>query len=662
MTIAAPIACPPHLSLGITGHRSGNAAYAKNRDAVDAALAALFDHIDTLLDKRRKNLSAVRFHSLLVDGVDQITAQMALDRGWELVAPLPFGNALNIAINAQPKTAADARLLAENKPASDPVVQARAQAIRDVAEAALLFELADRDAQIAPLFFDTLESPGDLAKVQAFQTQTADQASLAGKVMLERCDLLIAVWDGQLVNMRGGTGHTVVTALEMGTPVLLIDIANPREWSVLSRPEKLLHPRRHNPAQLEAIITASIGSELEADASISAENWHPASARMWHLHRRIEASFGGGGGKPFRSLKTYYETPDAIAAGSAADLLGRARDLPNADNDQIDRIATSILPQFAWADGISSWLSDAYRSGMGYNFILSALAVVIGAAYLPWDLTEQKWIFASIELLLLVMIIVITFVGSKRRWHTRWFETRRVAEYLRHGPIMLLLGVSRPLGRWPRGQGGGQGGGHGSSHDVGQGGDWPENFSRHCLRAAGLPAVVVDREYLRHALEQVVQPHVTAQRDYHRVKAHRLHNVHRRLDKVAETFFILAIFSVLTYLMLKIGSVTGLVPAAWPLATSKLFTFLGIAFPTLGASIAGIRFFGDFERFAAISEIAAEKLDELNTRIALLLSGPERGISYGAVANVAHAIDEVVVDEIESWQSVFGGKHIALPA
>ena len=38
-------------------------------------------------------------------------------------------------------------------------------------------------------------------------------------------------------------------------------------------------------------------------------------------------------------------------------------------------------------------------------------------------------------------------------------------------------------------------------------------------------------------------------------------------------------------------------------------------FPTLGASVAGMRYFGDFERFAAISAVAAEKLDGVRKRI-----------------------------------------------
>jgi hypothetical protein len=75
-----------------------------------------------------------------------------------------------------------------------------------------------------------------------------------------------------------------------------------------------------------------------------------------------------------------------------------------------------------------------------------------------------------------------------------------------------------------------------------------------------------------------------------------------------------------------------------------------------------MRFFGDFERFAAISQVTAEKLEQIERRIDHLLAGPEAAIDYAGVSRLAHEIDDVVVAEIESWQAVFSGKHIALPA
>lgn len=83
--------------------------------------------------------------------------------------------------------------------------------------------------------------------------------------------------------------------------------------------------------------------------------------------------------------------------------------------------------------------------------------------------------------------------------------------------------------------------------------------------------------------------------------------------------------------------------------------------PTLGAAVAGVRYFGDFERFAAISQVTAEKLEAIHNRIGLLLSGPIEAIDYDRVSDLAHATDDIVVSEIESWQSVFGGKHITVP-
>jgi hypothetical protein len=172
----------------------------------------------------------------------------------------------------------------------------------------------------------------------------------------------------------------------------------------------------------------------------------------------------------------------------------------------------------------------------------------------------------------------------------------------------------------------------------------------------------VTRDYLRACLAGVVLPHAAAQRAYHEAKAHRLERVHHRLDRVAETCFTLAVIAVLAYLLLKLAAVAGAAPMAWADAASPVFTFLGVAFPTLGANIAGVRYFGDFERFGAISRAAAERLGEVETRITLLLSGNEDGLTYQAAADLVHAVDEAVVGEIESWQAVFGAKHLALPA
>src|SRR6516165_1652313 len=138
--IRAPATPRAQLSVGITGHRASNAAFSGRRDQIEAALGTVFDEIARALASDAPAAAPVRLHTLLSDGTDQLAAAAALARGWELVAPLPFGRVLNLAINAHPADAAGARaLLTGDEPACEELC-ARAEAIRSLYAKARLFE------------------------------------------------------------------------------------------------------------------------------------------------------------------------------------------------------------------------------------------------------------------------------------------------------------------------------------------------------------------------------------------------------------------------------------------------------------------------------------------------------------------------------------------
>lgn len=645
----------PRLCLGVTGHRTGNAAFSANRPAVEAALAALFARIGDLAEQERAalgKLAPVRLHSLLATGVDQLAARIAVERGWEVIAPLPFGRALNLAINAIPASEADVRaLLAGEQPGDAEVAQAGA-AIAQACAAARLFELADADEAMTALFLDHLTHPADQAKAALWNAECSARAALAGRVMIEQSDLLVAVWDGGSYSLGGGTGHTIAASLEAATPVVWIDPARPGDWTILRTPEDLVAPpctAERRDAELAALVQHALrpgegGAYKRGAEALASEAWHPRSHRFWTLYRRIEALFGGEG-RPLRSLTRHYETPDAIASGSGADTMATARSMAAADPAFAESIERGTLRRFAWAEGISARVSDFYRGGMMANFVLSALAVAAGLAYQPLHLEQAKVYFALTEFVLLSLILLIIWRGRRNRWHQRWFETRRVAEYFRHAPLLQLLGVARPAGRWPKGS------------ET----SWPEYYARHGLRESGLPQLAVDRAYLRAGLTALRDKHLRPQRDYHLAKARRLNTVHHRLDKLSAWLFIAAVCLVALWLAMKGLGLAGIVPLEWSAHTASLFTFLGVMCPTLGAAIAGMRYFGDFERFAAISQVTATKLDAIDQRIDQLLSAGEDGLAYSHVAELARGAESTMVDEIEGWQAVFGGKHIAVP-
>jgi hypothetical protein len=659
--IGAPPPPRVRLSLAVTGHRVDNAVYAANQARIAAVLRDIFDAIEAVVEAESALLgpsliAPTRLHAMLADGADHVAAEEALARGWELVAPLPFGRDLNIAINAKPTNAAEARALLAGERACGADTQARAERIRALETAARTFELADQDEAIAALYLAKLDAPNDMRAAETFSVHASERAGLAGEVMIEQSDILIGVWDGASHAFVGGTGHTIAVALEMGAPVLWVDARAPESWRILRTPESLAALRADDgdqAATLAALIREALRPAEGRAASVSGahaglkaletEVWRARSDPLWHAYRRVEAVFGGP--SPFRSLRQTYESPDAVAAGSGAGLLAALRALPGADPDLARKVEADVLRRFAWADGVSARLADAYRGGMIVNFVFSASAIIAGVAYLPFARPKDSPTFATVELLVLGAILAITWLGQNRRWHTRWFETRRVAEYFRQSPILLALGVARPPGRWPKGA------------ET----SWPEWYALYGLREVGLPRIAMTQAYLRATLKALLDPHVTRQRDYHYGKAKRLTAVQRNLDSLSERLFGLAVVSVAGSLLLSEAAALSIVSHAAVHAASGWFTFLDVVLPALGGALAGIRFFGDFERFAAISDVTAEKLNAVHARIDLLLSAPDEALNYGLVAELAHATDDIVVSEIENWQAVFGGKNITVP-
>ena len=580
-----------------------------------------------------------------------MAGELAIERNWELITPLPFGRLLNTIIAAQPPTAEQAKALLAGNTAVLPETGANAVS-ESLVENARLFELADQDEYITDLYLKMLDTPGDLARANKFYLESGLRFALAGRVVIEQSDLLVAVWDGLSTANVGGSGHTIVAALDKGVPVLWIDPARPDAMQMLHSNEDLARfaepsmPEQLRQELRETVRYAIQGSDTSGSEGVGEEQWHASSKLRDHAYRRVEALFGNASwAKKFASVRQRYEAPDEIAAGSGAPLLDTVAALPRLSPEMPAMLSKQILRRFAWYDGIATFLSDRYRSGMTINFLLGSIAIVAGILYLPLGGPERKWAFASFELGTLLLIVLTTIRGQRAKLHSRWFETRRIAEYLRHSPLMLAAGVSRPSGRWPADSKGG----------------WPELYARHALREVGLPAARVDTAYLRDLLVMLEKYHVLPQRDYHRSKAKRLAKVHHTMDRASERLFVAAVATVSCYLVLAALDHFGIGLTHFLASASKWFTVLGVALPTLGGALAGIRYFGDFERFAAISEATAQRLGIIAERISILSQAPDKRLDYSHVAELFRATDETVFDEIQSWQAVFSGKRIMIP-
>ncbi len=632
---------PGRLTLGVTGHREANAAFRANR-------AAILSAIDTILDLAQAGCDRAGLRgcviSPLAQGTDIETARLAVARGWDLRAPLPFGVAVNSAVNID-DPAERLALIDGGEPG--PEARALATAMRDLAGQARCLQLAEDDATAIALIRACAAGDADAGYDQAGYDQAAaalgalvsDHAADAARIVIDHADLLLAVWDGFSPGGTGGTRHTMATALALGLPVLWIDARAPDRRALLTVPEDLARvadPRHLLDTAGLADWFGGIDGAVTESAGLDRERDDRSSPWLMRGYRWIEHRLGGTGphGGPVH-----------------APLAERLHALPDLPDGFVAAIEREVIARFDRADRVSTRLSDIYRGGMVLNFVASAAAILAGVSYLPLTGGQVKWPFALIEFVLLVGIVATTAVAQRRRWHARWFATRRLAEYLRHAPALLLLGLGRAAGTWPRG------------HDKpDSGANWPEIDARAAIERVGLPTMTITPAYLRAVLDQILRVHAEDQEAYHRAKAGRLTRVHHRLDALAETAFKLAMATVALYLLITLGAGLGVLGEDMPHAVSKPFTFLGVAFPTFGGALSGIRYFGDFERFAGISEVAAEKLAHVRERIEACLSRTSGSLRHGEVADLAMALDAIVIDELEEWQAVFANKAITVPA
>jgi hypothetical protein len=643
---------PSRITLGISGHREGNAAFASNRAGILDALATVFDIVDRVTARHDAAVATTRLISPLAQGADMVAAAMAIDRHWNLIAPIPFGLDLNIAINACPDDAVQTLNLLEGQ-ACAAATQQMVDTMRAVAASACRLELAEQDEHLRALFIHALRHPEDSVTAQQFAALSSDRAAAAARMVIEQSDLLIAIWDGRTPGAVGGTRHTMATALALGLPVLWIDAAAPANWSLLRLPEDLAaSPQARmiaTPEAIDALLEDMIVSARHLNAyGVAALRNEAAGARGLRClpaYRWVEHGFAGKDQAAPVTAREAVAAPRSVPATSDVPLVAAMRALPGLAPEFVERVEHGVMARFGWVDAVSTALADAYRGGMVLNFILSALAIVGGLAYLPITDAVIKWPFALFEFLLLIAIVGITMLGGRKHWHSRWFQTRRVAEYLRHAPVLVLLGIGRPPGRWPRGK------------DSA----WPEAYVRDVLGDIGLPALIMTQGYLRTVVRDILLRHVVDQAAYHRAKAGRLAHIHHNLDMVSETSFKLAVLSVAFYLLIAFADMFHLLPFELSHTSSKIFTFLGVLFPTVGGAVAGIRYFGDFERFAAISDVTAEKLDTVRHRIDTLLSDKAATLRFAHVAELATAVDDIVIGEIENWQAVFATKTITVP-
>jgi hypothetical protein len=208
---------PPRIDFGVIGHRP-NRLPAAARSKVRGEIARVLDALAAAIRARDASQARTEFAlvSALAEGADQMTAEAALERGFALVAPLPF-------------------------------------AVADYAKDFESGPVRDRFCRFVERAREVVELPGSRANEgRAYEA--------VGNAVIERVDLLIVVWDGGASAGRGGTTEMILTAARRGVPTVHIDARGRAATRLLEPADDL---RLNANAEIENLGTRDFDAGLD---------------------------------------------------------------------------------------------------------------------------------------------------------------------------------------------------------------------------------------------------------------------------------------------------------------------------------------------------------------------------------------------------------------
>jgi hypothetical protein len=219
----------------------------------------------------------------------------------------------------------------------------------------------------------------------------------AGRYMVDRCDALIALWDGEDPRGQGGTAEIVAYAQENGVPIAWVNTQG--------NPEPT-YAHSYNQDSRAKVLTKAV-----------------SKLRIYNARVIDRAKFD----QRIQDLRDEL-MPD-VAREIPIDPLGLSR----------EKVADWVFPYYVRADILALhyqrwflWLS------MGI-FGLAAAAVVVVTVQVT-VLSSDDWV-VGFEVLCLLGLLVIFEMSRRFRLHDQWISSRFLAERLRSSYFLTLAGT-----------------------------------------------------------------------------------------------------------------------------------------------------------------------------------------------------------------------------
>jgi hypothetical protein len=445
-------------------------------------------------------------------------------------------------------------------------------------------------------FEQMLAQASQVIEVPRVQTRV-EGYELAGHYVVDRSDVLIALWDGQPSGGRGGTADTIRHALEKLVPVFLISTCGDREINVDLGSGPLLEPFR------ECGATRPLTPHHESHKHVPLEETR-ATFTFMNLFNSSHLDFREGESLS-RVAKEALHLPTDESYGQAGLSLGA--------------LETWIVPPFVKADAVAGRLHWWYYFLLGLEFLLASLAVATVAVQEVFFRNEPD--LAFVELIFLVLLFLVFVAGRSFHVHRRWISSRFLAERLRSAFFLAATGLG------DRREGGF------SSAGLGRPGEeWVRRAFTYVWNHR--PELELSEAHLAYLRELLRVNWIDEQIQYHE-KTGRWHRRHQ------------AILTITTIVIFTSTMVAALLHATELVhgTISQMLITLAITLPACAASIAGFAAHRQHERHAHVYAGMALSLSGVREAIG-------RAVDLEALRRAAAEADDIMASENRDWLGV----------
>jgi hypothetical protein len=352
---------PFRVRLGVTGHRTLH-----DPDSVTRRVEKVLDWIETtVLSTSPATPVAYTVVSALAEGADRLVSKVLLARR-------------------------SAELLAVPPLAID-------EFMKD-------FESRESRAEFLDLLKQAIQPPTE----PAHQERRPEAYASGGRALVDRIDILIAVWDHGGPRGVGGTATVVDYAREKGVPIVVVSAVDPSRIdfpeppagpSLTERALDLLEFRneRLKPDRLHILRT-----EYEALDAFNCERFPPQ--KVERERERVRGILAPAGRR--------------VGMGEG--------------------FADWALTDFVRADLLARRYQSRYTYLALFVFLAAATAVAIAAAV---QIFHGKPLWLMFEVVLMISVVAVVFYVRWRRSRGRWIAYRSLAENLRSAPFIAILGI-----------------------------------------------------------------------------------------------------------------------------------------------------------------------------------------------------------------------------